>query len=206
MAELSDRDLIRVRLRFLDLIKSFFVEEPDAEKMSRWRGTFSALCREQVSPRFDAAVQETSAMLNTMSLGELQEEYYQLFTNPFDGAMVETTASYYLSGRNYGQTLAEVRGLMGEAGLGKERDVTEPEDSLVVLLDLFATLVELEREENEQLDPRALQMKLVKEYLVPFAREFAQALTKNEKARYYRQCAGVLNGYLDLETGLLGAI
>lgn len=206
MAELSDRDLIRVRLRFLDLIKSFFVEEPDAEKMSRWRGTFSALCREQISPRFDIAVRETSGMLGTMSLGELQEEYYQLFTNPFDGAMVETTASYYLSGRNYGQTLAEVRGLMQEAGLGKERDVTEPEDSLVVLLDIFATLVELEKEEKSHIDPRAVQMKLVKEYLVPFATAFAEALKKNEKARYYRQCAEVLTGYLDLETGLLGAI
>lgn len=203
MAELSDRDLIRVRLRFLDLIKSFFVEAPDAEKMSRWRGTLSALCQEQVSPQFDAAVQETSAMLGNKSLSELQEEYYQLFTNPFDSAMVETTASYYLSGRNYGETLAEIRGLMNEAGVAKDRSITDPEDSLVILLDLLVTLIELEKDEQTDLNVRELQFKLVKDYLVPFTREFSEALKKNDTAVYYRQCAGILTGYLALEMELL---
>ena len=60
MDEMNDNDLVRIRLRFIDLAKSFFVEEPDAEKMSRWRGTFSALTKEQVSPRFDSAVLPTT--------------------------------------------------------------------------------------------------------------------------------------------------
>lgn len=205
MTELSDRDLIRVRLRFLDLIKSFFVEEPDAEKMSRWRGTLSALCSEQVAPRFDAAVQETSAMLGTKSLTEIKDEYYQLFTNPFDGAMVETNASYYLSGRSYGEALAEIRDLMKEAGVAKDSTITDPEDSLVVLLDLLATLVELEKEESE-LDLRELQSKLVKGYISPFVEEFATELKNNEKADFYQQCVGILIGYLELEMDLLGAM
>ncbi|MDX9897185.1 MAG: hypothetical protein RBS34_17185 [Desulfofustis sp.] len=37
-----NRDIIKTRLRFLDLIKSFFLEPPDAERLSRWRGMFHA--------------------------------------------------------------------------------------------------------------------------------------------------------------------
>ena len=37
MDELNERELFRVRFRFLDLIKSFFALEPDSETMSRWR-------------------------------------------------------------------------------------------------------------------------------------------------------------------------
>lgn len=206
MDELSDRDLIRVRLRFIDLIKSFFVEEPDAEKMSRWRGTFSALCKEQISPRFDSAVREISDMLSTKSLGDLQEEYYQLFTNPFEGSMVETTASYYLSGRSYGQTLADVRGFMDEAGLKKDESVSDPEDSLVILLDTFAALVELEKEVGSEDKARGLQVTMIKTFLDPFAEKFSQAMNENETAGFYKLCSKILGGYLDLEKGLVGAM
>lgn len=206
MDELSDRDLIRVRLRFIDLIKSFFVEEPDAEKMSRWRGTFSALSKEQISPSFDSAVREIGDMLGKKTLAELQEEYYQLFVNPFDGDMIETNASYYLSGRNYGQTLVDVRGFMDEAGLRKDASVNGPEDSLVVLLDTFGALVELEKEVGEEDKARALQTKIIADFLAPFAEKLQTAMHDNKKASFYRHCCKVLNGYLDLEKGLVGTV
>jgi len=206
MDELSDRDLIRVRLRFIDLIKSFFVEEPDAEKMSRWRGTFSALGKEQVSPSFDTAVREIGDMLGRKTLAELQDEYYHLFVNPFDGDMVETNASYYLSGRNYGQTLVDVRGFMNEAGLRKDEAVTTPEDSLAVLLDAFGALVELEKEAGEEERARSLQAKMIVEFLAPFTEKLLVAMQNNEKASFYRHCCKVLSGYLDLEKGLVGAV
>lgn len=204
MEELSDRDLNRVRLRFLDLIKSFFAGEPDAEKMSRWRGTFSALSKEQISPRFDSAVREIGEMLGTRSLQQLQEEYYELFTNPFDGDMVETNASYYLSGRNYGQVLADVRGFMNEVGLKRADSVNDPEDSLVVLLDTFIALVEQEKDEAQEELSRQLQARMIKEFLDPFAVKFMAALQQSSRAGFYTLCSKVLNGYLDLEKGLIG--
>jgi TorA maturation chaperone TorD len=206
MIDLSDRELSRVRLRFIDLIKSFFTEQPDAEKMSRWRGIFSALSHEQISPSFDSGVRQLSEILSKKNLAELQEEFYQLFVNPFEGHLVETTASYYLSGRSYGETLVDVRNFMNDAGLHKDKEVTEPEDALVVLLDSFASLVELEKETNQEDRARTLQVRMLRDFLEPLAEHFEQALRSHDRAQFYPLCAKLLCGYLELEKGLVGAV
>lgn len=202
MNEINDTELVRVRLRFIDLVKSFFVEEPDAEKMSRWRGTFSALCKEQVSPRFDSAVQEISRALGEKNLEDLQTEYYQLFTDPFEGANIESNASYYFNGRSYGEALVEMRGLMEEAGLVKIDEVSEPEDSLVVMLDTFASLVEEEKKDSSA-KIKELQARLLEEFLEPFAEKFTAQLKDSKQCDFYYLCCRVLGGYLDLEKSLV---
>ena len=202
MDELNERDLFRVRFRFLDLIKSFFVEAPDAETMSRWRGTFSALAQEQVSPRFDNAVKEISRALNDKTLKELQEEYYKLFVNPFDGGMVETTASYYLNGRSYDQALVDIRSLMNEAGVQKDQAVTDPEDSLVVMLDTFASLIEEEKDSGGEKN-RQFQGRMLEEFLEPFTEKFTATLKVSDHADFYYLCCRILGGYLDLEKSLV---
>jgi len=202
MDELDERELFRVRFRFLDLIKSFFALEPDSETMSRWRGTFSALAMEQVSPRFDSAVKEISRALNDKTLKELQDEYYKLFVNPFDGVLVETTASYYLNGRSYDQALVDIRGLMQEAGVQKEEAVTDPEDSLVVMLDTFTSLVEAEKTGGDEAC-KQFQARLLGEFLEPFIEKFMVALQKNEHADFYYLCSRIVGGYLDLEKSLI---
>lgn len=202
MNEINDTELIRVRLRFIDLVKSFFVEEPDAEKMSRWRGTFSALSQEQVSPRFDSAVQEISKALREKDLEELQTEYYNLFTDPFGDDQIESNASYYFNGRSYGEALVEIRALMDEAGFVKKEDVHEPEDSLVVMLDTFASLVEEEKKgAAEKVKP--LQARLLGDFLEPFAEKFTAKLKENKQCDFYYLCCRVLGGYLDLEKSLV---
>ena len=202
MDELNERDLFRVRFRFLDLIKSFFALEPDAETMSRWRGTFSALSQEQVSPRFDNAVKEISRALNDKTLKELQEEYHKLFVNPFDGGMMETTASYYLNGRSYDQALVDIRSLMNEAGVQKDEAVTDPEDSLVVMLDTFASLIEEEKVGDGE-KYRQLQGRMLEEFLEPFTEKFTASLKESEHADFYYLCCRILGGYLDLEKSLV---
>lgn len=204
MVAMSQRDLCRVRLRFLDLCKSFFVEEPDAERMGRWRGTFSALAREQVSPRFDDAVGQISRILWEKRLKELQSEYYQLFVEPSGGAPVATTASSCQngrSGRSSSQALVDIRGLMAEAGLRKHPSVTLPEDSLVVMLDAFASLVE-EEKNGDGVWARQWQGRLLEEFLQPSADQLAAALQTNEHADFYSHCCRMLCSYLDLEKGL----
>lgn len=201
MDELNERELFRVRFRFLDLIKSFFVLEPDSETMSRWRGTFAALSREQVSPRFDNAAKEIARALNDKNLRELQKEYYKLFVNPFDGSMVETTASYYLNGRSYDQALVDIRSLMKDAGIQKEKGLTYPEDSLVVMLDTFVSLIEEEKIGDCE-KSRHYQERLLEEFLEPFTEKFTAALKDNRQADFYYLCSKVLGGYLDLEKSL----
>ncbi len=200
MVAMSHRDLCRVRLRFLDLCKSFFVEEPDAERMGRWRGTFSALARERVSPRFDDAVGHISRILWGKRLKELQSEYCRLFVDPFGCGPAAMTASSCRCGRGGSQALAGIRGLMAEAGLRRHPSVTLPEDSLVVMLDTFASLVE---EEKNGDGPWARQWQgLLEEFLQPSAEQLAAALRTNEHADFYSHCCRMLCGYLDLEKGL----
>ncbi len=202
MDELNERDLLRVRLRFLDLSKSFFLGEPDAEKISRWRGTFSALIQEQVSPGFDCVVKELSDALSVKSLKELQDEYYNLFVDPFDGHPVNTNASFYFDGRSFGQSLVEIRGLLNDAGLQKDESVTDPEDSLVVMLDSFASLVEEEKINGGEA-VKQLQGRLLTEFLGPFSEKFCQALEENQDADFFTLCGRFLNEYLNLEKGLV---
>jgi len=201
-------ELFRVRLRFLDLGKSFFLGEPDAEKISRWRGTFSAMAREQISPAFDQTVKELVEVLNTkadntVNLSTLQEEYYTLFMDPFEGSPVNMTVSHYLDGRNFGPSLVEIKSLLHEAGIEKNEAVKEPEDSLVVLLDAYAALVEEElRGDDGSETARQLQGRLLEEFLVPFLEKFSLALEKNEQANFFCICGRFLREYFELEKGL----
>ena len=188
------RELLLVRLRLLDLIKSFFQSEPDAEKMSRWRGMFSALAKEQVSPLFDAAVREFHMHLNTKSLDEITAEYYTLFIDPFSKSQMNTTASYYLDGRTFGESLVLLRSFLGDAGLTRAEGVVDSEDSIVMMLDIFSSLIEEERQ---------LQVKLLTEFLAPFGGKFNEAMEKNDSADFYKSCSKLLMGYLDLEKGLV---
>lgn len=205
MDEFNDKELFRVRLRFLDLIKSFFIGEPDAEKMGRWRGTFTALTKEQVSPKFDSAVKELSGALHNRKLSELQEEYYHLFIDPFDGCKIETTASYYLDGKSYSKSLADIRSFMSEAGIKKNDNVKNPEDSLVVMLDAYSSLIE-EEKTSKTVTAIENQAKLLEQFLEPFTEKFTSDLKGNEHADFYYLCTRILSGYLDLEKGLIGSV
>jgi len=198
--DLNDRQFSRIRLRFFDLLKSFFVEEPDAEKMSRWRGTFAALTKEEISPALDSAIRRLNTLLSHKSLPDLQEEYYQLFVNPYSESPVETTVSSYIDGHNYGPSLARLRDFLQEAELEKDKKITSSEDSLVIMLDTLATLIDDEKKDPEM--ARNYQGTLLTDYLGPFASRFNEALQDNKKADFYAACGSFLNGYLDLEKEL----
>lgn len=203
MSELTDRELFRVRLRSLDLLKSFYLQEPDAERMSRWRGIFSALAREQINPCVDVSIRECGNLLNTLRLQDLQQEYYRLFADPFGTDRVNTTASFYLDGHSYGQTLVSLRSFLDEVGLAKFAGIKESEDALVILLDTLATLVEDEKETGSR-QIRIHQTKLLEEYILPFACRFRRAVEANAHAVFYGACSRFLCGCLDLEKGLSG--
>lgn len=202
MTEITDRELLQVRLRLVDLLKSFFQSEPDAEKMSRWRGTFSALSKEQINPLFDAAVRDICTHLNSRNLDELKEEYYGLFIDPFSDTQVNTMASFYLDGRSFGETLVQLRSLLEEAGLQRAEGVVDSEDSLVMMLDTFARLIEEEKKSGSD-QAKQLQMRLLTEFLQPASGQFAEAVEKKDAADFYKSCCKLLRGYLELEKGLV---
>lgn len=197
----TNTEVMRIRLRMIDLIKSFFVNSPDAERLSRWRGTFAAMAGEQISPILDKAVRELNAQLTTKKLEDIQDEYYALFTNPFGENQLNLIASQYFDGRNYGETLISVRDFLNQAQMVKIDSVIDPEDSLPVLIDMLGTLLEMEKhgQNTEQ-----MQQILVNEYLIPFMGKLAPAVEKNPSADFYQRCIAFIVGYLDLEKGMAG--
>jgi len=199
--DITDRDLFLVRLRFLDLLKSFFQDEPDAERMSRWRGIFSALTREQINQRLDTVILQLSEILSRKNLQEIKDEHYELFTNPYSKNLLPLNASYYLDGKSYGPSLVRYRDLLKSGQLVKDRSTTDPEDSVLLMLDALVTLIEEEKQGSEQ--ARQLQDQLLQQFLIPTAKQLAEAAAENTNADFYKSCIQFLNEYLALEQGLM---
>jgi TorA maturation chaperone TorD len=197
--EITEREILNIRLRLIDLIKSFFIDTPDAELLSRWRGTFSALSGEQISPQLDKAVREVSRQLNDKSLQAIQDEYYSLFVDPFGEHLVNLMASHYFDGRNYGETLVQIREIFSAAQVTKEREVKDSEDSLVVMFDMLGTLIEMEKGGEQT---AAAQQQLVTDFLVPFLEKLDPVVSANGAADFYASVVHFIVGYLDLEKGL----
>ncbi len=197
--ETANHEILKIRLRLIDLVKSFFVDKPDAELISRWRGTFTALSREQISPLLDKAVRDLSRQLGDKGLEEIQEEHYQLFVDPFGEHSINLIASHYFDGRNYGETLISLRQICADAGIAKNETVADPEDSLPILFDLLGTLIEMEKSDE---DTGAYQQQLVQGYLIPFLEKLEPVFQQNQAADFYRTIVDFVIGYLDLEKGL----
>ncbi len=204
MNKTSERDIGRVRLRFIDLIKSFFIEKPDAEKLSRWRGLFSALSAEQISPLLDSAVLRILELLGSKGLKDIQDEFYVLFSDPFSENLVSLSASFYADGKSHGQTLADFRGFLALAGVRKADTVRDAEDTLPVMIDCLASLIEREKEDEPQ--TRQLQDVLVTDYLAPLARRLARALQENEQALFYEAFGRFVLAYIELDQALFEAV
>lgn len=197
---MMEKEVIKVRLRLVDLVKSFFVSQPDAEKLSRWRGTFNALAAESVSAEFDRRVAAIRSCLQHKSLEELQEEYYKLFTDPFTDKGLQTSASYYLNGRSHGKTLVDIRTLLMEAGIERNAGTVDTEDSLVVMLDIYARLVEEEGAGGGVHH----QEQLLKKFMLPFAERLLESAQANQFADFYTLCCHFFRCYLEMEKELMG--
>ncbi|PIE56896.1 MAG: hypothetical protein CSA34_00915 [Desulfobulbus propionicus] len=198
---INDRDLLRTRLRFLDLCKSFYTAQPDAEQLSRWRGTFSSLAAESVSAEIDAAVQRVNELLGRMSLADIRDEFYRLLIDPYDECKLNIQASYRIDGRSYGPSLVRFRQLLMDSGLRLNKEVMEDEDSLPVMLDFMVSLVEAEKEDGTA--GRQYQQALLTEFLLPTVQALQEAVRENPAIVFYQACFDFLDGYLELEKDLL---
>jgi len=198
---MSERNLevTRIRLRIIDLIKSFFVSPPDAERLSRWRGTFAALAGEQISPKIDTCIRAMNRKIADKKLEQLQDEFYTLFTDPFSEHQLNLMASHHFEGRNFGQTLIAAKQFFIDADIDKAAQVKESEDSLPVLIDALATLIEKNRDGH---DNDHLQARLVQDFLYPLTDHLTRAADTNQAADFYAVCLAFSNGYLALEQEL----
>lgn len=197
----TSQEVRRIRLRLIDLIKSLLISKPDAERFSRWRGTFSALAKEQISPLLDKAVRELNVQLSEKKLEQIQDEYYSLFIDPFGENQLNLQASHYFDGRNYGETLISIRSFLADAQISKDTSVSDPEDTLPIMFDMLATLIEMEKEGT---NTDTMQQTLVIQYLIPLLEKINPVVEKNPSADFYSSGIAFMIGYLDLEKGLSG--
>lgn len=199
--DLTDRDLGRIRLRFLDLLKSFFQDEPDAERLSRWRGIFAALAKERVAQHLDTTIRQLGETLADKSLQQIKDEYYTLFVDPYSKHLLPLTASSYIDGKSYGPSLAAFREIMKQGQLIKESRITDPEDSLPIMLDALITLINEEKQGSIQ--TRHLQDQLLQQFLIPTVKHIKERISNNTDTEFYQKCVAFLDAYLELEQGLI---
>ena len=199
--ELTDRDLGRIRLRFLDLLKSFFQDEPDAERLSRWRGIFAALEGQHIMPQLDKATSELGQLLLAMSLQQIKDEHYALFVDPYSKQLLPLTAAYYIDGKSFGPSLARYRDILKEGQLIKDKSFTDSEDSLPIMLDVLIALIQ--EEKQEEASTRHLQDQLLTDFLIPTVKGINDTITKSSDIAFYVKCVAFLEAYLELEQLLL---
>jgi len=198
---LTDQELGRIRLRFLDLLKSFFQDEPDAELLSRWRGTFAALAEQHISQNLDTAIHELGELLGGSSLQQIKDEHYTLFVDPYSKELLPLTAAYYIDGKSFGPSLARYRDILKEAQIVKKNVISDPEDSLPIMLDALMTLIQEEKQGGSH--TRHLQNKLLLEFLIPTVDSLQERIEKSITSEFYVKCVTFLKAYLELEQGLL---
>lgn len=199
-AELTDRDLGRVRLRFLDLLKSFFQDEPDADRLSRWRGIFAALGKERINQRLDSVIHAFGETLARKSLQEIKDEYHTLFVDPYSKQLLPLNAAYYIDGKSFGPSLARFREIMKQGQLVKDSKFTDPEDSLPIMLDALITLIH--EEKKGAMETRHMQDQLLQQFLIPTTKKINERISTNKEADFYHKCIDFLDAYLELEQGL----
>ncbi len=187
----------QVRGFFYDLNKSFFLAEPDPEKVSHWHKIVDSLNAEAPSLELAEAARQLSLALAELDFATIKDEYYELFFNPFSPRLVNWTVSVSVNGRNFGPKLVEIRQLMLEQGLEKEDEFKEPEDSLPVLLDLMARLIELEYDLGA--GAVAAQQQILEKFLLPLTAHMERQLQADNNARFYPFCTDFLKAWLKFD-------
>lgn len=198
---LTDRELSRIRLRFVDLLKSFFQDEPDAERLSRWRGIFAALDGQHISLNLDNAIHALGKLLGSITLQQIRDEHHSLFIDPYSKEMLPLTAAYYIDGKSFGPSLARYRDILKEGQIVKERGISDPEDSLPIMLDALMALIQEERQGSTT--SRHLQNQLLREFLIPTVNGVQEHISTSISNEFYVKCVMLLAAYLELEQGLL---
>ena len=187
----------QVRGFFYDLNKSFFLGEPDPEKVGHWRQIINSLNAEAPSLKLAEAARQLSLALDEFELAAIKDEYYELFFNPFSPRLISWTVSVSVNGRNFGPKLVEIRQLMAAQGLEKEDKFKEPEDSLPVLLDLMARFIEME--DDLGAGGAAAQQQILEKFLLPLTAHMNQQLQADTGARFYPLCADFLEAWLEFD-------
>ncbi|BAI80796.1 conserved hypothetical protein [Deferribacter desulfuricans SSM1] len=191
-------EIDNTRMFFYDLIKSFFYTEPTEELYEKWIEIFKSMKSEELlfDDRFQQMLGFFDEVFKNYDYEKLKNEYYELFVNPFSDNLINLNASFYLDGKNFGETLVKLRDFLWKREIVKDEEFKDSEDSIVFLSDTMIYLIKSKSELSEQIE-------FFEKFIEPFFLEFAKALKNHPQAYFYASCGALIDFMLDVEKSLL---
>ncbi len=195
-------EIKNARLFLYGLCRSFFDSYPTEEKLNYWQKLAELLKDGTGFPPIDTALFRLNEELKDLTLTQIQNEYYELFENPFSSTRVQLCASYYIDGKLMGKSLVKLKKLLYNLNLGKESSFRESEDHLVFLIDTMMFLIEAEKGEEAV----SSQAELFHHFLLPCGKGVFKCVSEIQGLKAYSTFSQVLNGALELESVILPSL
>ncbi len=196
----EQKEIQTARLVFYAFLRSFLDSPPTDEKFRYWLGLLDAMTSGTGSAPLDEALLTLrNALGNSRPIG-CQNEYYELFENPFSPNRVQLCASYYTDGKTMGPSLVNLRQLLYNLNIGKIEGFKEPEDHLVFLIDVMMHLIQ--RHDRVPEESVKAQQEMLEGYLIPCIKGVSNVLGALENFTVYRALFNVATAFLGLEQSL----
>ncbi len=199
---MTGNEIRDARLFLYGLCRSFFDSYPTEEKFNYWLKLADLLKDGIGFPPIDTALFKMNETLKDLTLTQIQNEYYELFENPFSSKRVQLCASYYIDGKLMGKSLVKLKKLLYNLNLGKESSFKESEDHLVFLIDAMMFLIESEKGEEAV----SSQAELFHHFLLPCGKGVFKCVSEIQGLKAYSTFTQVLNGALELEGVILPSL
>ena len=184
-----------VRGALYGLFSNLFAARPGAELLQRIAAA-DALIEASTDTPLAQAWRALCAAAAAADPAQVGEEFDALFVSPGLPA-VSLYASSYMSGRERGQLLAELRGDLARIGYARAESSTEYEDHFSALCDVMRGLID---EDALAGDAFARQQAFFQSYLAPWHSRLFEAVSRTGDPPFYRSVARFADAFLTHET------
>ena len=187
----------KARAGYYALLARLFYAGPDAALLATLGSADEIASGAEQSALADAW-NRLAAAARAMDSEAARLEYDQLLVGT-GKAEVTPYASYYLAETGREKILARLRGELAAWGLARSQGAHEPEDHMAGLFDVMRHLISLGSEDA------ALQRQqgFFERYLARSYPDFCGAISKNERANFYKPVAHFAESFLSVETEAL---
>lgn len=182
-----------------NLIKSFFWEEPKEEDIKSWRSFVANLNEDSINKEFDKTISFMKEALDKSDTESIRNEYYELFENPFGEGFSNLNASFLIEGKNFGESLVEIRDFLEDLKVVKDTEYKDTEDSILFMIDLMLYLI-------DSGNCADIQESFLKNFLYPSFDKLAEMLKTNETAYFYATAGLFARDYLKMDMKFLEGI
>ncbi|MFQ5830283.1 MAG: molecular chaperone [Candidatus Methylomirabilia bacterium] len=201
---IGDEELAEFREGYYRVLASLFAREPAADFL---RSLSEGLARRieasiNLNPTLGEGWTEVASFLSAGAdvAERVADEFTVLFVGPRPA--LNPYESYYLAGKMYAEPLSVVRSFLRRAGLTKNPEAPDPEDSVASEFEVMGRLVERQRQARDP-DGEAtglhVQAEFLKHHILVWIPRFASDLLQEKHAVFYRGAAKLCLGFLEIE-------